>query len=108
MRFVPGCRFRPWSASACSSGSRGANGSASRRSTPRRRPSFYVNDQKHFFHDFSSGKHGDIFTFVMETEGLSFSEAVERLAGEAGRQRCQRADPRCRGTREGAREPLSR
>jgi DNA primase len=47
-------------------------------------PSFTVNDQKGFYHDFSSGKHGDIFTFVMETEGLSFPEAVERLAGEAG------------------------
>ena len=40
-------------------------------------PSFYVNDQKGFFHDFSSGKHGDGFTFLMETEGLSFPEAVE-------------------------------
>src|SRR6266699_4519282 len=47
-------------------------------------PSFTVNDQKGFFHDFSSGKHGDIFGFVMETEGLSFPEAVERLAGMAG------------------------
>ena len=47
-------------------------------------PSFTVNDQKGFYHDFSSGKHGDIFTFLMETEGLSFPEAVERLAGEAG------------------------
>ena len=47
-------------------------------------PSFTVNDQKGFYHDFSSGKHGDIFTFVMETEGLSFPEAVERLAGVAG------------------------
>ncbi|WP_134496382.1 DNA primase [Microvirga pakistanensis] len=47
-------------------------------------PSFYVNDQKQFYHCFSSGKHGDIFTFLMETEGLSFPEAVERLAGEAG------------------------
>jgi DNA primase len=47
-------------------------------------PSFTVSDQKGFYHDFSSGKHGDIFTFVMETEGLSFPEAVERLAGEAG------------------------
>src|SRR5215510_1667410 len=47
-------------------------------------PSFTVNDQKGFYHDFSSGKHGDIFTFVMETEGLSFPEAVERLAGLAG------------------------
>jgi len=47
-------------------------------------PSFTVSDQKGFYHCFSSGKHGDIFTFVMETEGLSFPEAVERLAGEAG------------------------
>ena len=49
-------------------------------------PSFYVNDQKGFFHDFSSGKHGDIFDFVMETEGVAFPEAVERLAGLAGMQ----------------------
>jgi DNA primase len=47
-------------------------------------PSFYVNDQKGFYHCFSSGKHGDIFRFVTETEGLTFPEAVERLAREAG------------------------
>jgi DNA primase len=47
-------------------------------------PSFTVNDQKGFFHDFSSGKHGDIFGFVMETEGVGFPEAVERLAQLAG------------------------
>jgi DNA primase len=47
-------------------------------------PSFYVNDQKAFYHDFSSGKHGDIITFVMETEGVPFAEAVERLASMAG------------------------
>ncbi len=47
-------------------------------------PSFFVNDQKGSFFDFSSGKNGDIFKFVMETEGLSFPEAVERLAAEAG------------------------
>jgi DNA primase len=46
--------------------------------------SFHVDDQKRFYHDFSSGKHGDIFSFIMETEGLSFPEAVERLAGLAG------------------------
>src|SRR5262249_27002041 len=34
--------------------------------------------------DFSSGKHGDIFGFVMDTEGVTFPEAVERLAGMAG------------------------
>ncbi len=47
-------------------------------------PSFYVNDQKGFYHDFSSGKHGDIIDFLMETDGLPFAEAVERLASMAG------------------------
>ena len=47
-------------------------------------PSFFVNDQKGFYHCFASGEHGDIFTFVMKTEGLEFPEAVERLAEEAG------------------------
>src|SRR5437588_3753304 len=46
-------------------------------------PSFTVNDQKGFYHDFSSGKHGDIFSFVIETEGVTFPEAVERLASLA-------------------------
>src|SRR5579872_3028014 len=52
--------------------------------TSEKTPSFYVNDQKGFFHDFSSGKHGDAFAFVMETEGVTFPEAVERLANMAG------------------------
>jgi DNA primase len=52
--------------------------------TSEKTPSFYVNDQKGFFHDFSSGKHGDAFAFLMETEGLAFPEAVERLANMAG------------------------
>src|SRR5579883_1722555 len=47
-------------------------------------PSFFVNDDKGFFHDFSSGKHGDLISFLQETERLSFVEAVERLAAEAG------------------------
>ncbi len=47
-------------------------------------PSFCVNDDKGFFHDFSSGKHGDLISFLQETERLSFTEAVERLAAEAG------------------------
>src|ERR1700704_4512565 len=46
-------------------------------------PSFFVNDQKMAWFDFSSGKNGNIFDFVMMTEGLSFPEAVERLSGEA-------------------------
>lgn len=49
-----------------------------------RNPSFFVNDEKRFYHCFSSGRHGDVFGFLMEVEGLSFPEAVERLAGEAG------------------------
>src|SRR6201996_1141353 len=49
-------------------------------------PSFTVNDQKQFYHDFSTGKHGNIFDFVMQTEGCSFPEAVERLASMAGMQ----------------------
>src|SRR6201982_2558195 len=47
-------------------------------------PSFFVNDQKMAWFDFSSGKNGNIFDFVMMTEGLTFPEAVERLAGEGG------------------------
>ncbi len=47
-------------------------------------PSFTVNDQKGFYHDFSSSRHGDIFSFVMETQGLGFPDAVEKLAGMAG------------------------
>src|SRR6476659_6642410 len=47
-------------------------------------PSFFVNDQKMAWFDFSSGKNGSIFDFVMLTEGVSFPEAVERLAQMAG------------------------
>lgn len=51
-----------------------------------RTPSFFVNDHKGFYKCFASGEHGDIFTFLMKTEGLEFPEAVERLASEAGLQ----------------------
>jgi DNA primase len=47
-------------------------------------PSFFVNDQKQAWFDFSSGKNGSIFDFVMQTEGATFPEAVERLAQMAG------------------------
>jgi DNA primase len=47
-------------------------------------PSFFVNDQKQAWFDFSSGKNGSIFDFVMITEGVTFPEAVERLAQMAG------------------------
>ncbi|CAN5342758.1 DNA primase [soil metagenome] len=49
-------------------------------------PSFFVNDDKGHFFDFSSGKNGDIISFLQEVERLSFPEAVERLAAEAGMQ----------------------
>ena len=47
-------------------------------------PSFTINEDKGFFHCFGCGAHGDIFGFVMRTEGLDFIEAVERLATECG------------------------
>ncbi len=47
-------------------------------------PSFTVSEEKGFFHCFGCGAHGDVIGFVMRQEGLSFPEAVERLAGEAG------------------------
>src|SRR5918999_5274338 len=47
-------------------------------------PSFTVNDEKGFFHCFGCGAHGDVVGFVMRGDGLSFPEAVEKLAGEAG------------------------
>lgn len=52
--------------------------------TNEKTPSFYVNDQKKIFKCFSSGIGGDVISFVMETERLSFMEAVEKLAEEAG------------------------
>src|SRR5665213_3585762 len=45
-------------------------------------PSFYVYDDG--FHCFGCGAHGDAISFVMQTQGASFMEAVEQLAAEAG------------------------
>lgn len=47
-------------------------------------PSFMVSPDKGIWHDFSANKGGDIFTFVMEVEGISFREAMEKLAAQAG------------------------
>ena len=47
-------------------------------------PSFMVSPEKGIWHDFSANKGGDIFTFIMEVEGVSFKEALEKLAGQAG------------------------
>ncbi len=52
--------------------------------TNEKTPSFYVNDAKRMFKCFSSGLGGDVIKFVQETERLSFMEAVERLAEQAG------------------------
>src|ERR1700733_12689904 len=47
-------------------------------------PSFYVVEDKGFFHCFGCGAHGDAIGFVMRSENLDFIEAIERLAGLAG------------------------
>ena len=49
-------------------------------------PSFTVNDEKEFYHCFSSGEHGNIFDFLMKTKSMGFGEAVRTLASEAGMQ----------------------
>ncbi len=52
--------------------------------TNEKTPSFIVSPEKQIWHDFSSGKGGDIFGFVMEMEGLDFRGALEQLARQAG------------------------
>ena len=52
--------------------------------TSERTPSFVVSPEKQIWHDFSSGKGGDMFSFVMELEGLDFKGALELLARKAG------------------------
>ena len=49
-------------------------------------PSFTVNDEKEFYHCFSSGEHGNVFDFLMKTKSIGFGEAVRTLAAEAGMQ----------------------
>ena len=52
--------------------------------TNERTPSFIISPDKQIWHDFSSGKGGDIFGFIMEGEGMNFREALEFLARKAG------------------------
>src|SRR5256714_8536569 len=52
-------------------------------------PSFYVVEDKGFFHCFGCGAHGDAIDFVTRADKLSFAEAVEKLASEAGRTRAK-------------------
>lgn len=47
-------------------------------------PSFYVNDQKGFYHCFGCGAHGDVISWMTEQRGLSFMDAIKELASEAG------------------------
>ena len=49
-------------------------------------PSFTVNDEKGFYHCFSTSEHGNIFDFIMKTQNLRFGEAVKYLANLAGMQ----------------------
>lgn len=52
--------------------------------TSERTPSFVVSPEKQIWHDFSSNKGGDMFSFIMEVEGLDFKESLELLARQAG------------------------
>ncbi len=52
--------------------------------TGEKSPSFYVSPDKNIWHDFSSNKGGDVFSFVMEVEGMDFRQALEHLAQKAG------------------------
>lgn len=52
--------------------------------TDERTPSFMVSPEKQIWHDFSSGKGGDVFSFVMQVEGMDFRQSLEHLARKAG------------------------
>ncbi|HEX2558268.1 MAG TPA: DNA primase [Nitrososphaera sp.] len=68
--------------------------------TNEKTPSFMVSPEKQIWHDFSSGKGGDIFTFVMEVEGLEFKAALETLARRAGVELEQFSSPRTKTNAE--------
>ena len=51
---------------------------------PEKTPSFSVDDRRGTYHCFSTQNHGDIITFLIETQGLTFPEAVERLSAHIG------------------------
>src|ERR1700726_3365984 len=75
-------------------------------------PSFYVVEDKSFFHCFGCGAHGDVIGFAMRADNLDFIEAVEKLAAEAGlgvpqatpqeRERAQRQKPLLEAAEAGA------
>ena len=76
---------------------------------PDKTPSFMVSPEKGIWHDFSAGKGGDIFTFVMEVEGISFKEALEKLAHQAGVDisKYQGGDPAVSRKKQRAKEALA-
>ena len=76
--------------------------------TDERTPSFVVSPEKQIWHDFSSGKGGDVFGFVMLVEGMDFRQALEHLARKAGveLQQFSRGDGRLAQRKKRAREAL--
>ncbi|HPP38518.1 MAG TPA: DNA primase, partial [Thermosynergistes sp.] len=60
-------------------------------------PSFYVSPERQTYHCFGCGKGGDAFTFLMEIEGVSFPQALERLAKRAGVTLSKSARPKAEG-----------
>ena len=77
-------RLPIWSAGGCGSSGAGASIRGLCPFHNEKTPSFYVVEDKGFFHCFGCGAHGDAIGFVMRADNLDFIEAVERLAGEAG------------------------
>ena len=76
--------------------------------TDERTPSFVVSPEKQIWHDFSSGKGGDVFGFVMLVEGMDFRQALEHLARKAGveLQQFSRGDGKLAQRKKRAREVL--
>jgi DNA primase len=62
-------------------------------------PSFTVNDEKHFYHCFGCGAHGDAIRFLTDSRGLPFMDAVKELAASAGME-VPAPDPRSRARAE--------
>jgi DNA primase len=69
-------------------------------------PSFVVSPQKQIFHCFGCGKGGNVFTFLMEKEGLTFIEAAEKLAGRYGVELPRRPETEAREQKNARRERL--